>query len=119
MSGIIAVYGLVIAVLIANDMGPTNNESLFTYVPSAYLYFRYAGLLTEVSRGFCHLCAGLSVGLSGLAAGYTIGIVGDAVSFAIVIASRVPMTDPCSSGCTRVYATISGVRGNDPDYDLW
>ncbi len=59
MSGIIAVYALVIAVLIAGDMAPPSQQtySLFT--------------------GFMHLAAGLSVGLSGLAAGYAIGIVGD------------------------------------------
>lgn len=58
MSGIIAVYALVIAVLIAGDMAPPpRNYSLFT--------------------GFMHLAAGLSVGLSGTAAGYAIGIVGD------------------------------------------
>ncbi|KAI5297870.1 v-type proton ATPase 16 kDa proteolipid subunit 2 [Ascosphaera atra] len=59
MSGIIAVYGLVIAVLIANDMGPPPEQSYSLY------------------SGFMHLGAGLSVGLAGLAAGYTIGIVGD------------------------------------------
>ncbi|KIV85270.1 V-type proton ATPase proteolipid subunit 2 [Exophiala sideris] len=59
MSGIIAVYALVIAVLIAGDMEPPpgRNYSLFT--------------------GFMHLASGLSVGLTGLAAGYAIGIVGD------------------------------------------
>jgi len=59
MSGIIAVYALVIAVLIAEDMGPPpqQNYSLFT--------------------GFMHLASGLSVGLAGTAAGYAIGIVGD------------------------------------------
>ncbi|KAI5295274.1 v-type proton ATPase 16 kDa proteolipid subunit 2 [Ascosphaera atra] len=59
MAGIIAVYGLVIAVLIANDMGPPPEQSYSLY------------------SGFMHLGAGLSVGLAGLAAGYTIGIVGD------------------------------------------
>jgi len=59
MSGIIAVYSLVIAVLIASDIGPPpdQNYSLF--------------------NGFMHLACGLSVGLTGLAAGYAIGIVGD------------------------------------------
>lgn len=58
MSGIIAVYALVIAVLIASDMGPPpHTYSLFT--------------------GFMHLASGLSVGLAGLAAGYAIGVVGD------------------------------------------
>lgn len=59
MSGIIAVYSLVIAVLIAGDMAPPPGQ--------------HYGLFT----GFLHLAAGLSVGLTGMAAGYTIGIVGD------------------------------------------
>ncbi|BFZ63981.1 v-type proton ATPase 16 kDa proteolipid subunit 2 [Saitoella coloradoensis] len=57
MSGIIAVYGLVIAVLIAGELTPTEPYSLF--------------------NGFVHMAAGLCVGLTGLAAGWTIGIVGD------------------------------------------
>jgi len=56
MAGIIAIYGLVVAALIAN--GIDNKYSLF--------------------KSFLDLGAGLSVGLSGLAAGYAIGIVGDA-----------------------------------------
>ena len=60
MSGIIAVYALVIAVLIAGDMAPP---------PETYNLF----------RGFMHLASGLSVGATGLAAGYAIGIVGDSV----------------------------------------
>jgi hypothetical protein len=61
MSGILAVYALVISVLIASDIKPPpeGTYSLFS--------------------GFMHMAAGLSVGLSGLAAGYAIGIVGDAV----------------------------------------
>merc|ERR1712146_150412 len=56
-AGIIAIYGLVVAVLIAQGMGD----------PSSYTLF----------RGFIDLGAGLSVGISGLAAGFAIGIVGD------------------------------------------
>ncbi|XP_073689422.1 ATPase H+ transporting V0 subunit ca [Garra rufa] len=56
MAGIIAIYGLVVAVLIANNI--SDNVSLY--------------------KSFLHLGAGLSVGLSGLAAGFAIGIVGDA-----------------------------------------
>ncbi|KAK2796517.1 v-type proton ATPase 16 kDa proteolipid subunit 2 [Emmonsiellopsis sp. PD_5] len=56
MAGIIAVYGLVIAVLIAGDLGPPPQKTYSLY------------------SGFMHLGAGLSVGLAGLAAGYTIGI---------------------------------------------
>ncbi|KAF8422382.1 vacuolar ATPase proteolipid subunit C [Tirmania nivea] len=58
MAGIIAVYGLVIAVLIAGDMSPEKEYTLFA--------------------GIMHLAAGLSVGLAGAAAGYAIGIVGNA-----------------------------------------
>ncbi|KAI8848550.1 hypothetical protein BC829DRAFT_213079 [Chytridium lagenaria] len=57
-SGIIAVYGLVVAVLVANDISPSKKYSL------------YASAL--------HMGAGLSTGLAGVAAGYAIGIVGDA-----------------------------------------
>ncbi|XP_066432535.1 V-type proton ATPase 16 kDa proteolipid subunit c isoform X1 [Eleutherodactylus coqui] len=56
MAGIIAIYGLVVAVLIANSL-----------IPEITLY-----------KSFLQLGAGLSVGLSGLAAGFAIGIVGDA-----------------------------------------
>lgn len=69
MSGIIAVYGLVIAVLIAGDLGPESSYSLFS--------------------GFAHLGAGLSVGLAGLAAGYAIGIVGNAGTRAFLQQGRV------------------------------
>jgi F0F1-type ATP synthase membrane subunit c/vacuolar-type H+-ATPase subunit K len=56
MAGIIAIYGLVVSVLISNELNA--KSSLF--------------------GGFIQLGAGLSVGLSGLAAGFAIGIVGDA-----------------------------------------
>jgi V-type H+-transporting ATPase proteolipid subunit len=64
MSGIIAVYALVVAVLIAGNMGPPPQQ---TY---------------SLFNGFLHLACGLSVGLTGLAAGYAIGIVGDSVRVA-------------------------------------
>lgn len=57
MAGIIAIYGLVVAVLIANNIS-TDNYGLY--------------------KAFLQLGAGLSVGLSGLAAGFAVGIVGDA-----------------------------------------
>jgi len=58
MAGIIAIYGLVVAVLIAGGLSKGPQYSLF--------------------KGFIDLGAGLSVGISGLAAGYAIGVVGDA-----------------------------------------
>lgn len=57
MSGILAVYGLVVAVLIAGGLSPEQNYTLF--------------------NGFMHLACGLSVGFACLASGYSIGIVGD------------------------------------------
>lgn len=58
MAGIVAIYGVVVAVLIAGQLEATPKYNLY--------------------KGFVHLGAGLSVGLSGLAAGYAIGVVGDA-----------------------------------------
>ncbi|KAF4124702.1 V-type H+-transporting ATPase 16kDa proteolipid subunit [Geosmithia morbida] len=71
MSGILAVYSLVISVLIAEDLAPPSVKSynLFT--------------------GFMHLACGLAVGLTGLAAGYCIGIVGDAGVRAYMEQSRI------------------------------
>jgi V-type H+-transporting ATPase 16kDa proteolipid subunit len=60
MSGIIAVYALVISVLVSGNIRPDEPYPLF--------------------NAFLHLAAGLSVGGAGLAAGYAIGIVGDMVS---------------------------------------
>merc|ERR1712036_165313 len=56
MAGIIAIYGLVVSVLISNNLGQG----------------------TTLFANFIQLGAGLSVGLAGLAAGFAIGIVGDA-----------------------------------------
>ena len=61
MSGIIAVYALVVAVLIAGNMKP----------PPEVEY--------SIFNAFMHLACGLSVGLTGAAAGYAIGQVGDTV----------------------------------------
>ncbi|KAL1872289.1 hypothetical protein VTK73DRAFT_1671 [Phialemonium thermophilum] len=71
MSGIIAVYALVISVLIAQDLQP----------PSQGTY--------SLFNGFMHLACGLSVGLTGLAAGYCIGIVGDMGVRAYMLQSRI------------------------------
>ncbi|ESO04706.1 hypothetical protein HELRODRAFT_185574 [Helobdella robusta] len=60
MAGIIAIYGLVVAALIANGIGDPKTSKYSLY------------------KSFLDLGAGLSVGLSGLAAGFAIGVVGDA-----------------------------------------
>lgn len=69
-SGIIAVYGLVVSVLIAGTLSPSEDYSLFA--------------------GFVHLGAGTACGMTGLAAGYAIGIVGDAVR-----SPSLPSGTPC------------------------
>ncbi|KAB8075871.1 V-type proton ATPase proteolipid subunit [Aspergillus leporis] len=56
MAGILGIYGLVVSVLIANNLA--QKVTLYT--------------------GFVQMGAGLAVGLAGLAAGFAIGIVGDA-----------------------------------------
>ncbi|KIH88046.1 V-type H+-transporting ATPase 16kDa proteolipid subunit [Sporothrix schenckii 1099-18] len=57
MAGIIGIYGLVVSVLISDNL-KQDQYALYT--------------------GFIQLGAGLAVGLAGLAAGFAIGIVGDA-----------------------------------------
>ncbi|KIO27034.1 hypothetical protein M407DRAFT_243492 [Tulasnella calospora MUT 4182] len=71
MSGIIAVYGLVVSVLISGRI-----------IPGKYSLF----------AGFIHLAAGLACGFTGMAAGYAIGIVGDACVRAYVYESKVFVT---------------------------
>ncbi|RWS12797.1 uncharacterized protein B4U79_12719 [Dinothrombium tinctorium] len=61
MAGIVAIYGLVVAVILAGNIHATKENDKYT-----------------LFQGFVHLGAGLSVGLSGLAAGFAIGVVGDA-----------------------------------------
>ena len=65
MAGIIAIYGLVVAALIANSISAGGSKAS-------------GGGGYSLFSGFLHLGAGLSVGLSGLAAGFAIGVVGDA-----------------------------------------
>ena len=81
MSGIIAVYGLVVSVLISGSCTSLSlcdrlcesvlKEILSRIVDPAQEYPLY--------NGFVHLGAGLACGLTGMAAGYSVGYVGDAV----------------------------------------
>jgi V-type H+-transporting ATPase 16kDa proteolipid subunit len=56
MAGIVAIYGLVVSVMIVNNLEEKN----------------------ALHTNFLQLGAGLSVGISGLASGMSIGIIGDA-----------------------------------------
>jgi F0F1-type ATP synthase membrane subunit c/vacuolar-type H+-ATPase subunit K len=96
MSGILAVYALVISVLIASDIKPPPEKN----------YSLYAG--------FCHMAAGLSVGLSGLAAGYAIGIVGDAVCRTLPL--EVPKAD---ANIVRVCAPSCDSRESSSAWSLF
>ena len=62
MAGVLGIYGLIIAVIIANQVQMPNAD----------------GPVYSAFTGFAHLAAGLACGLSGMAAGIAIGIVGDA-----------------------------------------
>jgi F0F1-type ATP synthase membrane subunit c/vacuolar-type H+-ATPase subunit K len=93
MSGILAVYALVISVLIASDIRPPPQKN----------YSLYAG--------FMHMAAGLSVGLSGMAAGYAIGIVGDVVCTEDGMRGQI-LT---GAGRPRIYAAVEDLRGHGAD----
>ena len=77
MAGVLGIYGLIIAVIIADGVKPfsaSGGTSFSDY--SAY-------------SGFAHLAAGLVCGLSGVAAGIAIGIVGDAGVRAVALQPKV------------------------------
>ena len=86
MSGIIAVYGLVVSVLIANSIKPG-------------IYSLFAGVT--------HLGAGLACGFTGLAAGYAIGFVGDSCVRAYVHENRVFV----SMILILIFAEVLGLYG--------
>ena len=92
MAGVLGIYGLIIAVIIANQ-GARPAHSPRLPAPPAQTPARGAddrvharAVAMPVNNkpvysaftGFAHLAAGLACGLSGMAAGIAIGIVGDA-----------------------------------------
>ena len=100
MSGIIAVYALVVAVLIAGNLKP----------PPALEY--------SLFNAFMHLACGLSVGLTGMAAGYAIGQVGDTVC-----QSRRAETDGMEAnlipGCKSVHAAVENICRHGAYLNFW
>ncbi|KAF8555235.1 V-type ATPase [Imleria badia] len=87
MSGIIAVYGLVVSVLIAGSLHPAKDYPL--------------------AAGFIHLGAGISCGFTGIAAGYAIGIVGDSCVRAYVHEQRIFV----SMVLILIFAEVLGLYG--------
>ena len=65
MAGVLGIYGLIIAVIIADGVKP--------FAAARRTHSDYSAF-----NGFAQLSAGLCCGLSGLASGIAIGIVGDA-----------------------------------------
>jgi len=86
MSGIIAVYGLVVSVLISGSIKP-NDYTLFA--------------------GFVHLGAGLACGMTGMAAGYAIGHVGDSCVRAYVHEQKIFV----SMVLILIFAEVLGLYG--------
>lgn len=101
MAGIIAIYGVVVAVLISQSAGTNITEgdasgdiskSIRTgFIGGLWDWVFWVPKFESFERGlffeayaknwtpcFMHFGAGLAVGLSGLAAGFAIGVVGDA-----------------------------------------
>jgi V-type H+-transporting ATPase proteolipid subunit len=76
MAGVLGIYGLIIAVIIADGVRPHADSSRPFSDYTAY-------------TGFAHLAAGLCCGLSGLSAGIAIGIVGDASVRAVQLQRKV------------------------------
>jgi len=70
MAGIVAIYGLVVAVILSSRL-------------------EAAGPSYTIVTGFAQLAAGLTCGLCGLGAGYAIGIVGDAGVRAMALQPRI------------------------------
>merc|ERR1711862_775677 len=62
MAGVIGIYGLIVAVILAESITKPSLERENSY---------------SIYTGMAHLCAGLCCGFSGFAAGGCIGIVGD------------------------------------------
>mmetsp|Transcript_64799 Transcript_64799/g.76077 ORF Transcript_64799/g.76077 Transcript_64799/m.76077 type:complete len:205 (+) Transcript_64799:117-731(+) len=62
MAGVLGIYGLIVAVIIAQNINAPNNDGTTQY---------------SMYNGYAHLAAGLCCGISCLVAGGTIGMIGD------------------------------------------
>ena len=112
MSGIIAVYGLVVSVLIAGGREcplslriPGLLRFLFLAECIEWPLFSVLVKPTDYSlyAGFIHLGAGLACGFTGLAAGYAIGFVGDSVRSRHCTYCAL-LTEP-SSACAHMFSS--------------
>jgi F0F1-type ATP synthase membrane subunit c/vacuolar-type H+-ATPase subunit K len=84
MSGIIAVYGLVVSVLIAGSSPSFYNRR----VSLAYTLSPVKPAEYPPFAGYVHLGAGLACGITGMGAGWAVGLVGDSVGSAFCASSN-------------------------------
>jgi len=87
MAGVLAIYGLVVGVIIAQKLQVPGKYSLYS--------------------GFSHFSAGLSVGLCGLASGWCIGVLGDFGSRSSAMRPQLFMTSVLMTG----FAMVLGMYG--------
>lgn len=103
MAGVIGIYGLVVAVILAESIPKPGAD---TRINSYSIY-----------TAFAHLCAGLCAGISGLAAGGCIGIVGDAgvraVGYRASSISLFPSSVPEAAGYSTIPDDDGGATGGD------
>lgn len=67
MAGVIGIYGLIMAVIISQNIDAIGTDESDGIKQNTYRF----------DEGFKHLASGLCVGASGIGAGYAIGLVGD------------------------------------------
>ena len=91
MAGVLGIYGLIVAVIIAQSISPPTGESHTSY---------------SLYNGYAHMAAGLCSGLSSLAAGGAIGMIGEAGTIAFGLKA---------SGGKRSWMTGEGANPADAD----
>jgi len=87
MAGVLAIYGLVIAIIIAGRIEKPPNYTMLS--------------------GFSHFGAGLTMGLCGLAGGCCIGVIGDSCTKATGIRPQIYMNVVLLTG----FAMVLGMYG--------
>lgn len=103
MAGVIGIYGLIVAVILAESI-PTPNKT------GANGYSIYTAM--------AHLAAGLCCGISGLAAGGCIGIVGDAGVRAVGYRASAISLFPSSSGKSGYSSVPDADTGGEVSDDV-
>jgi len=102
MAGVIGIYGLIVAVILAESISKPSLDRENSY---------------SIYTALAHLCAGLCCGMSGFAAGGCIGIVGDhgirSVGYRASAISLFPSTTAESQGYSTIPDADKGDMGED------